>query len=140
MPLKVIDGLRTANHANAVIDFAQLVAAQVNGPGTDMSEHLEAVYVGTCSAVTGSGTGTIVMQESNEASANFTNVTNASLAFNTANTVKVGSVDWRKPNRKRYARLAAFNATNSITLQGTLLRVQSKSNVNLGDNCSQLDS
>jgi hypothetical protein len=145
--LKVIDGLRTSNHANSVVDIAaQSVVhgttnANVVSTSVDMANFAELLVVGLCNAVTGTPTGTIAIQESNEAAANFVNVTNAVLTFTAANTVKVHSLDWRKPNRKRYARLSAYNATNAITLAGITERVHQTHGAHaLGDNCGQADS
>ena len=134
--LKVIDGLRTANHANSVIDFpAQSITTQANStPSVDMANFAELIYVGICNSVTGSGVGQLQVQESNEAAANFVNITNAILAFTTANTIKIGSVDWRNPSRKQYARLTGTNTTNAITLSGHTQRVQPLNVVSVGNN------
>lgn len=146
MPLKVIDGLKTCDGANAAIDLrSQSVThgtqnSNVVSSSVDMSGFAELIAIGMCNGVTGTPTGTITIQESNESSANFTNITNAVMTFTAANTMQVHSIDWRKPNRKRYARLSAFNATNACILAGLTLRVQPLRGVSLDDNVSQADS
>lgn len=134
--LRVCDGLRTANHANSVVDLpSQSVTAQVNTTSVDMANFSELLVHAQCNAVTGSGTGDIVVQESNEASANFTNISGASSNFSAANTAKPIHVNWRSNGaRKKYARLAAFNTTNAVTLSATTYRLSPHLETNMGNN------
>jgi len=138
--LKVIDGLRTFNAAAPDL-AAQSVTTQVNTGSVDMANFAELLVVGQCNSLGGGGVGSLAIQESNEAAANFTNITNAALAFTVANTMKVWSGDWRKPNRKRYARLAAFNTTANVTMSAVTLRVRpTRAALTLEANGSQTDS
>ena len=140
--LKVIDGLRTYDHANAKTEIPSqsINGTAVNSAGSlDMADHRELIAVALAGAVTGTGVLTVQIQESNEAAANFTNVTNAVLTLNTANTLKLHSVDWRKPARKRYARLQA-NTTNAVVVSAFSLAVGPKRLVSLADNAGQLDA
>lgn len=125
MSMKVIDGARTLDGANFGCDLPPLSIASGNtrnSTGVDMSGHyelianVEAGVVNTSVAVT--------VQESNESAANFTNITGAVVTMNTNNTSKVMSVDWKHPDRKKYARLQGITAGGGATLYGaTTLRV-----------------
>lgn len=130
--LKIIDGLATLDGANFKIDIPyQSVTAQVNSTGVDMSDHNEFLGAFASAAVTGSGTLTCLVQESNEAAANFANVTggvaNAVATISAANCLKILAVDWRGPLRKKYARLSAINATNAVAVSAVGLRVGKRS-------------
>lgn len=140
--LLACDGLRTANHANFVVDLpSQSVTANVNTSGVEMTNYAQLLVVGICNAITGSGVGNIQLQESDD-NTNFTNVTNAALSFNSANTVKELAIDWRKPGRKRYARLQASNTTNAATLVAVTNRLMPKNlpTISQGNNVVTLDS
>jgi hypothetical protein len=133
MSLKVIDGLMTLDGANYKIDIpyqAVTAAATVNSTGVDMSAHSEFLAAFLGAAVTGAGVLTCLVQESNEAAANFTNVTggasNAVTTISAANTLKVMSVDWRSPLRKKYARLSVVAATNTVAVSAVGCRVSKK--------------
>lgn len=134
--LRVCDGLRTANHANSVVDLpSQSVTAQVNTTSVDMANFAELLVHAQCNGVTGAGTGEVVVQESNESGANFTNIAGAVSNFTAANTTKPIHVNWRANGaRKKYARLAAFNATNAVTLSATTYRLAPRLETNVGNN------
>lgn len=128
--LKVIDGLATVDGANSKIDIpAQSVtaAATVNGTSHDMSDHNEFIAAFLGGAVTGAGVLTCKVQESNEPAANFADVTDAVQTVSTSNALKLISVDWRKPNRKRYARLTVTAATNTVAISAVAVRVNKRS-------------
>ena len=136
--LRVINGLRSFNHSNATINFPnQSITAQANGAAFDSANFSEVIAVGMCQSVTGSGTGQLVIQESNESSANFANINtpiNAVMNFNVANTVRFCSLNKDRPTRKRYLRLSAFNTTNAVSLSGVLIGVQPSNNINVANN------
>lgn len=142
--LKVIDGLRGLYNngaANCTVGLPyQSFTAAVNGAAIDMANFAELLVLGFLMAPTGSGTGVIYVQESNEAAANFANVANASMALSAANTERFHSVDWRNPARKRYARLVGANATNAVTMMGTVLCLGNKNKNTLAENAGQLDA
>lgn len=134
MSLKVIDGLRTLDGANHKIDIpAQSVAsgATVNGTSHDMSDHNELLAAFLGGAVTGAGSLACVVQESNEAAANFTNVAGATVTITTANFGQLMSVDWRSPLRKRYARLSVTASVNTVAVSAAGLRVGNRSSQDL---------
>ncbi len=136
--LKVINGLETVDGANNKIDIPyQSVTAQVNSTGVDMSNHDEFLAAFLGAAITGSGTLTCLVQESDEAAANFANVeggeSNAVATINAANMLYVMSVDWRGPTRKKYARLSVINATNAVAVSALGLRVGKRSAQDIDD-------
>lgn len=127
MSLHVVDGMRTFDGANYKLDLnSQSVTAQANTTSVNMTNFSSLMVVGLCNAITGSGTGQIVVQESNESGANFTNVSGGVANFNAANTCRIVHVDWRDPARKQFARIAAFNATNAVTLSAVSMRIEPK--------------
>lgn len=118
MSLKVIDGARLVDAANNACDIVPLdrTDATTNSTGVDMSGHEEFLVVAMIGLLDASHGLTIAIQESDEAAANFTNITTPQNTVTTManNTTRVWSVDWRHPDRKRYARIQGIDdATNS---------------------------
>lgn len=132
--LKVIDGLKLVDAANNTPDVkaADRTNATTNSTGVDMSEHEELLAILHLGVVDASHGMTFAIQESDEAAANFTNITTPvntvlSIAAANSNTQRVLSVDWRHPDRKRYARVQGINdATNSALWAATTLRCRPK--------------
>ena len=137
MSLKVMDGARTIDGANIGGDLSaeNVAASTVNATSVDMSSpgHHELLVAISCGVLTGTGTLAVFVQESNEAAANFTNIASAiqSFAATNDNTSKWISVDWKKPDRKRYARVVATTALNSTVYSALTLRVQPRQQVTI---------
>ncbi len=131
MSLKVIDGLRTIDGANAAMDMnIQTITAvnTVNGSSHDMKNHFEFIAVCLNDATEAGATCTFVGQESNDDST-FTNISGSSavIAADSANTVELIQVDWKHPDRKRYARVAAVVTGANTSIVGIVgMRVQAK--------------
>lgn len=126
MSMKVMDGLRTLDGANAAIDITPLSRASgttTNSTSADMSGHFE--FLASVQAGVVNTSVAVTVQESNEAAANFANIATAVVTMNTTNTHKVISVNWKHPDRKRYVRLQGITAGGGATLYGAVgLRVQ----------------
>jgi hypothetical protein len=124
MSLKVMDGLRTVDGANAAVDIAIANYASgntMNGTSHDMKDHFEFLVSAQAGVVTGTAVVTIVVQESNEAAANFANVASAAVSFaNNANSnqAKLISVNWKHPDRKRYARVQGLVTVANAAFYG----------------------
>lgn len=116
--LKVIDGARTLDGANSGIDLTPISVASANnrsGPGFDMSGHLELLVSVQAGVINTSVV--VVVQESNDNS-NFTNISGASVNMTATNTHKVMSVNWKHPDRQKYARVNAVAAGGGASLIG----------------------
>lgn len=132
--VKVINGLRTIDGANAAVDLpveARTAANTTNSTGIDMKDHAELLVVAQSGVITGLGVATFTVQESDEAAANFANVTEggvaASVDFTAAaesNMQKIISLDWNDPARKRYARVVQATTVNTAEAGAITLRVQ----------------
>ena len=139
MSLKVMDGLRTLDGANMTCDLppADRTNTAVNTTGVDMSAHNELLVSVQQGVVDAGQVGSVKVQESNEAAANFTDITGAVASFNGAassNLTQVISVDWRSPERLKYARLVGtFGSTNSALVGAVTMRVGAKKDVQTAD-------
>lgn len=124
----VLDGARAMDGANLATDLKiQSLNANtnINTTSVDMSGHCELLVFGHVGTLGASSSAVLVVQESNEANANFTTIANASISLNTANSTQMLSVNWRHPDRKKYARLQLQPAISNPTLLGAhTLRVQ----------------
>ncbi len=112
MPLKVIDGLRTVTHGNSQLDLdVQAIVAgnTVNGAVHTMDGFGEFLALFTIDDVDVGATLIMKVQESNEAAANFTNIAGAekTVAAGAANDAELISVDWKHPDRGKFARVTA---------------------------------
>lgn len=120
--LKVIDGLRTVDGANATCDIlpADRTNTTTNGTGVDMADFEELIAVAMIGTLDASHGQTIAIQESDEAAANFANITSPDNTVHTSvtNTLHVWSVDWRHPDRKRYARVQVIDDATDSALTG----------------------
>ena len=130
MSLKVINGLRGVDGANSGMDIdiqAIVFGNTVNGAVHDMVAHFELLFLCLNDDVDAGATLVFHAQESNEAAANFTNITGASVtvAAEVANTVELLSIDWKNPDRKRYARVCAtVTGANNADVGAVGLRLQ----------------
>ena len=127
MSLKYMDGMATIDGANNAVDIPVLLRTNttVNSTSVDMSEHHEFLAVLQVGAVETAANVTVVVQESNESAANFTNITGATTgAVNTANTQSMVDVNWKDTRRRRFARLQSITGTtNNATFGATSLRL-----------------
>jgi len=132
MSLKVIDGAKAIDGANLAcdIDYQTLTVggtANVESTSVDMSEFFELLAHITVDAVDAGCTLKVAVQESDEADASFTNITGALAEFaaGAADDSVWMSVNWKHPDRKRYARLQAIvTGANTALLTAGTLRVQ----------------
>lgn len=145
MSLKVIDGLRTVDGANSGIDMAiQAIIAgnTVNGASHDMKDHFEFLAICINDDTDVGATLTFRVQESNDNST-FTNITGASaaVASNTANTVELISVNWKHPDRQRYARVTAtVSGANNGDCAVVGLRLQANAgDIDVDDNVAEVE-
>ncbi|GAG44021.1 unnamed protein product, partial [marine sediment metagenome] len=100
--------------------------ATANTTGVDMVAHSEYLACIQVTSVAAGCTLVVKAQESNEAAANFTDVTGAAITYaaNTVNDAQWVDVDWRHPDRLRYARLTAtVTGANAAVLSANTLRV-----------------
>lgn len=131
MTLKVMDGARTLDGANSTPDLPHEDQANttVNTTGFDMNDFMELLVNVNTGVVDASQVGGVYVQESNDNST-FANISGASVAWNGASSSNLSdwiSVNWKHPDRKRYARLSGvFGATNSAAAGAVGLRVQPK--------------
>lgn len=132
MSLKVMNGARTLDSANLVTDIAYQTltvggTAQVNSTGVDMSGHAEFLACCMGMAVHANATLTWYIQESDEAAANFVNISGATkvMAASSANDAAWIDVNWKHPDRLKYGRIVAIaTGANTATVAATSLRVQ----------------
>lgn len=131
MSLKVMDGVRTLDGANHTPDLPGTTLTvggteTANTTGAEMKDFFELLASILVTSVAAGCTLVVKAQESNEASANFTDIPGASITFaaNTANDAQWIDVNWKHPDRKRYGRLTAtVTGANAATLSATTLRV-----------------
>lgn len=134
--LRVLEGARGIDDANSASDIPQAnyaAANTMNSTSVDMGNPaadggFEELLVNVRTGVVlGTATLVTVVQESNEATANFTNTT-AFLNFAAAddNKSKWASVLWTHPDRKRYARIQGVTAGNTVEYGAATLRVQNR--------------
>ena len=131
MPLLALNGARSmTNDETSDIPIATYNDSTQNGAGLDMREFNELVAHLMVGVVVGSATLTAVVQESNDNST-FTNITNAAFtitADNDDNKTEWLSVDWRHPDRKRYARAQTVAGGSQDHIHGlTTLRLAPRS-------------
>jgi len=130
MSIKVMDGARTLAGATATADIPianYANANTMNSTGVDMKDHFELLVALIGGVVTGTAVVTLYAQESNEAAANFTNIASATATLTAAaesNLSKWISVNWKHPDRKRYARVSGVVSVANAAFYGALtLRV-----------------
>lgn len=131
MSLKVMQGAKTVDAANYLPDIKYLTltvgaTAQANSTGVDMSEHFEFIAVCSAYAVAAGCTLTWYVQESDTVGGTYTNITGASVvcAASAVNLSKWFTVNWKHPDRKRFARLSAIvTGANTATIAANSLRV-----------------
>ncbi len=129
MPLKVIDGLRSQAHANSDLDLnvQPIVAGNtVNGAVHTIDGFGEFLALFTVDDVDTGATLIVKVQESNEAAANFTNISGATktIAAGSADIIEMISVDWKHPDRKKYARVTAqVTGANNADLSAVGLKM-----------------
>lgn len=120
--LRAIDGASSIDPANNGVDITPLdrTAATVNATGVDMSGHASFWGMMMAGVIDASTNVTLWVQESNEAAANFVNITGASTVLETADDDQSAQlyVDWRHPDRKKYARLVGIVAGSNSALYG----------------------
>lgn len=147
MSMKVMDGARTIDGANSGTDIPYQtltvgMTAQANSTGVDMSNHFELLATFLAPAVAAGCTLTCLVQESDEAAANFTNITGAAatIAAGSANLAEWISVDWKHPDRKKYARLSMLaTGANTATVAALSLRVnEGGGDVDADDNMTEV--
>jgi hypothetical protein len=125
--LRVAHGLRMNDGANAVSDIppANYSAGTVNAASVEMTDFNELLAVITAGVVASGGTAQLIVQESDESAANFTNISGATATINNAsNTSALVSVDWKHPDRKKYARAQVITATAASFHGVATMRVQ----------------
>jgi len=123
MSMKVMDGLRTVGGATLELDIPPLSRATgttVDGPAIDMAGHFELLALAQAGLIGASSSCSVVVQESNEPAANFADVPGSTVILTASNTQKLVDVNWKHPDRKRYARLRMVTAGTSASLAGAL--------------------
>lgn len=128
--MRVIDGAKVVDGTNNASDIPQAnyaAANTMNSTSVDMRDpgHRELLANVRSGTLLGTATLVVTVQESDEASANFTNVAGATLSFAATddNKSKWASVNWTHPDRKRYARLQGITANNTVEYGAATLRV-----------------
>lgn len=132
MSMKVMDGARALDGTNLTADIVQTTltvggTATVNSTGVEMTDFFEFLAHILVTSVDAGATLVVVAQESNEAAANFTNITSATQTFaaTAANDSAWFDVDWKHPDRGKYARLSAtVTGANTAVLSGATFRIQ----------------
>jgi hypothetical protein len=126
---KVIDGLRMIDGTNNASDLALVNYASgntSNSTSVDMIDHSELLVHAMSGTLLGTATLTLIIQESDEAAANFTNVAFINFAAADDAKNKLASIDWNHPDRKRYARLSGVVANNTVEYAAATIRVRNK--------------
>lgn len=121
MSQKRTDGMRTIDGANSAIDLAPLSRASgttTNTTGVDVSGFQEFVAGLEAGAIGAASNVQMVVQESNESAANFTNITGASVNINTTNQQKLIRVDCRNPDRKKFMRTQSITSGGNASVYG----------------------
>lgn len=133
MSLKVMDGMRTYDGANYGLDIPPANYANantMNGAAIDMIDFFELIAIACTGVVTGTAVATVKVQECDTAGGTYTNVTDAEAVFTAnaeSNMCKVIDVDWKHPDRKRYARVQnVVSVANAAIIGISTLRVQPK--------------
>ncbi len=129
MSLKVIDGARFLGSSAADIPISNYAnASTTNSASQDMSEFFELMAQLDVGVIVGTASVQFVVQESNESAANFTNISGATVTVvNSANSnlAKRISVNWKHPDRLRYARLQGLvTVANAAFFGATIARLQ----------------
>ncbi len=129
MGLKVMDGARTLDGANNGIDAPAVgaTAGTVNTTGVSMADHEELMVCLAVGVMTGTGTLAVAVQESND-DTTYTNISGAlvSVAADGDNTGYIIDVDWRHPDRMKYARVQAITANNTCFHSIQTIRLKNK--------------
>ena len=129
MSLKVIDGARTLDGTNNGVDIPPANYANgntMNSTGIDMKDFFELIGMVQAGVVIGTAQVDVYVQESNDDST-YTNITGAqvTVANTESNTGQVFSVNWKHPDRKRYARVSGVVSVANGAIYGvSTLRVQ----------------
>lgn len=133
MSLKVMDGMRTLDGANYGLDIPPANYANantMNGTGVDMNDFFELIAIAQAGVIVGTAVATVAVQECDTSGGTYANVTGASVAFTAAaesNLCKIIDVDWKHPDRKRYARVQnVVSVANAAIIGVSTLRVQPK--------------
>jgi hypothetical protein len=131
--LRAFDGARSIDPANQGVDITPLdrTAATVNATSVEMSNFASLIGMMMAGVIDAATNVVLWVQESNEAAANFVNITGASKALEAGDddqSVQV-YVDWRHPDRLKYARLVGIVTGSGSALYGAWsLRVDSLRN------------
>ncbi len=130
MALKLLEGMRT--HTTSPDISPQVITAPntVNGGSHDMREHLEFLATVLVGATTSNVL--FIVEESNEAAANFVAIPSANAVFTGSDDDETESivVNWRNPARKRYVRITASTVGGT---SGTVAAVGHAIGSHLGD-------
>lgn len=123
MSLAAYHGTRSIDPANNGLDIppTDRSSGTVNGASSlDMKDHASFLAVMSVGVIDASTNVTLLAQESNEAAANFTNISGASTVVVAAanNTAVQIAVDWRNPDRLRYVRVVGVVAGSNSALYG----------------------
>lgn len=129
MSLKVIHGAKVLDGTNYTPDIVyadRTVNTTVNSTAVDMVNHFELIVHLLTAVIDAGATVTVQLQESNESSANFTNISGAIFTKTAShdNHSAWMSVNWKHPDRKRYVRLQGFTAgANSGAYSASTIRM-----------------
>ena len=133
MSLKVMDGMRTLDGANYGLDIPPANYANantMNGTGIDMNDFFELIATAMTGVVTGTAVCTVKVQECDTSGGTYADVSGAEATFTNnaeSNLCKVIDVDWKHPDRKRYARVQnVVSVANAAIIGVSTLRVQPK--------------
>lgn len=124
--LRVLDGARLIDSAASDIPAANYSAGTTNSTALDMEDFNELIGILNAGVVVNTGVTTAYIQECDTSGGTFTNITDATMTINNAsNTQAAISVDWKHPDRKRWARLSVVQATAAAFHSASLIAVQS---------------
>ena len=123
--LRAIDGASSIDPANNGVDLTPLdrTSGTVNATSVDMSGHASLLGMMMAGVIDASTNVSLLIQESNEVAANFVNITSPSTASGVLEAADDNQslqvyVDWRHPDRKKFARLVGVVTGSGSALYG----------------------